>query len=227
MATEIQDVLKINMVLVSVDLLAEETDQAEFSVSVGTEVIPGGVLQIPVLAPGLPPSIGEPGRSLGLERDRIRLVLSASRSVIEKQFPEYEDLARLAEVIGLAVKSARLAGSGPTALGYNLELVYGQTSGLGAQRYLAERLFEERRLGNEGWEMVGSATRMVFEGAGVLWSVTLDQRANDPTGRKIFLALNLHIEESKLPTEEEILDSLTEIWRQAHDFVIRLDERVK
>ena len=223
MPTEIQDVLKANIVLAGVSLLTEPTEQDAFISAVGTEISLG--MGIVFTGPA-PATIPEPGRTLSLDRDRINLNLSPSRSIIERNYPRCDDLDRLAEVAGYAFAHTDLKGKAPSAFGCNIELVYRQTSGVSANHYLAERPFTDKRIGNEGWELLGGTGRLLFEGDGALWTLALEPRANDPTQSRVFLSLNLHKSEQRLPSQDEVLISLQEIWRQAHHFVTRLDESV-
>lgn len=223
MSTSIEDVLKINMVLVGVELLADQAAQNQFTRSVGTEATLGTIIQGSVPTTLLPPDLTT-GRSIALERDRITIGLAPDRALIERQFPQYDSLRRLSEVIDLALQSTRGIESRPRAFGYNIELVYTQTSGLDAQRYLAGRLFPGKRLGNPGWDLVGGAAKLLFLDNASQWTVSLDRRVNDPTGKNVFLGLNLHKEESYIPDVSEVLDGLQDIWKQAHEFVMHLDE---
>ena len=53
----------------------------------------------------------------------------------------------------------------------------------------------------------------------------LEPRFNEQDTTKIFLSINLHRNEQRLPDKNEIRDSLCETWDQVHEFAIRLDKK--
>ena len=220
MATTVQDVLNVNLVLVGVGLLNKPEEFNEFRDAVATDVVVAGS----GLVIGIPTNTAETGRTLTLNRDRIALDISPSRSVIRRDYPLYGDLDRLAEVIGHAITKTDIKSQEPQAFGYNIELVYDQDSGIPALQYLAKRLFAANLPGNEGWELIGGTSRLLFEGGEARWSVTVDSRFNDEAATKIFLSLNMHRAETRLPRLDEVRASLQEVWTQAHNFAIQLDE---
>lgn len=221
MVAEVQDVVKTNLVLVGVGLLSELEDFKSFSDAVGTDVVVSGggiILEMPT-------SIPEPGRTLSLNRDRIVLDLAVSRSVISREYPAYHDLGRLAEVAGYAI--TRTSSKKPLrAFGYNIELVYNQTSEGSALEYLGKGLFSPDLQGNVGWKLLGGAGRLIFEENGARWLATIEPRFNDDSSSRVFLSLNLHRSDPGYPEESEIEASLQQVWDQAHSFVELLDARV-
>ena len=221
MAVEVQDVLKANIVLLGVELLTsgpEELDAFRDAVDTEVGIAPNLVLGGPL------PNIEASG-TLTLNRDRIVVEISPSRSTIAREYPSFEDLGRLAEVAGYAIAETDLGDRRPRAFGYNIELVYDQDSGLPAVRYLADRLFAAEISSNEGWQLIGGAGRLVFEDEnGKPRNITIEPRFDDRAPTKISMILNVHENEQRLPAEDEIKNSLEETWRQAHEFVNRLDE---
>ena len=226
MPVELQDILKANLVLAGISLLNDEDERNSFSEAIAsetsTEILVPATPPFPL--PGGPPTLPEPGMVLSLHRDRIRIASFPSRTLIEKEYPTLDELTRLAEVADLAIAKTHLMGRVPRAFGYNVELVYGPEPNLSSSAYIAGRLYGDREFGNEGWALVGGSGRLIFTGAGAAWTVAVEPRANDPTGKRVFLSLNLHREEQRIPGSEEILGSLQEVWNQAHAFAIRLDE---
>ena len=215
-----QEVLKTNIVLVGIGLLNEPTQLNAFIESVATDVVVAGA----GLSIDIPSNVAEAARTLTLNRDRIALDLSPSRSIIGRDYPSFYGLDRLAEVVGHALAHTDLEGRVPRAFGYNIELVYSPNSEIPIPRYLADRLLTKNDLGKEGWELVGGTSKLVFEGDGARWTFAVEPRFNDEAAKRIFLSLNLHRDEQRLPNESEIKDSLGELWTQAHSFATRLDE---
>ena len=219
MAVDVQDVLKANIVLLGVGLLTKSEELDAFRDAVDTEVEIG-----PNLFLGGPLPNIEASGMVTLNRDRILVHVFPSRSTIAREYPSFEDLGRLAEVAGYAIAKTDLEDRRPQAFGYNIELVYDQDSGLPAVRYLADRLFAAEISGNEGWQLIGGAGRLVFDEDGKPRSITIEPRFDDRAATKISMSLNVHENEQRLPDEGEIKDALEETWRQAHEFVNRLDE---
>ena len=222
MPTEVQDVLKANVVLVGLGLLNNPVEVKAFSDAVGTDVVTLGT----GLVVGLPPTAPEPGRRLSLHRDRILLDITPNRTVVEREYPASNDLIRLTEVIELAVCHTELAERLPTAFGYNVELVYNQTSGVSSLCYLGRKLFGKSELGTTDWVLAGGAGTLVFDAPDARWTVRVEPRFNDAETTRTFLTLNLHKAEQRLPSSEEIRQSFEYVWRAAHDFVERLDGSV-
>ena len=223
MPATVQDVLKINIVLVGLRLLNSPSETKAFSDAVNTEVVTSGVgisIGMQMLSP-------EAGRTLALQRDRISLELMPVRTAIERAFASGpNDLDRLTEVIALALKHTQLAGNVPAAFGYNIELVYDQTTGLSALDYLGARLFGEGAPHVPGWSLVGGAGRYVFNSEAGRWSLQVEPRFNDEESTRVFLSLNLHKAENRLPDIAEVRAIFGEVWDKAHTFVSRLDEKI-
>lgn len=218
---ETAEVLKINLVLVGVDLLNGGEDAIKFRRAVGTDVVVaegGPILGVPVSIPAL-------GRTFALNKDRITLSLSPPRSVIERDYPDYDDLERLADVAYIAITTSAIPGEiQPQALGYNIELVYEPDVNEPASEYLAERLFASKVPGaNEQWKLVGGSGKLRFEGEGKVWRVAIEPRFNDENDPRVFFTMNMHISEMRFPSRNEIRESFQEIWGQAHDFTSGLD----
>ena len=217
------------MVLVGVVLLSEQHQRDRFADLIDTEIstemlVGSSVPPRPTI--GSPVNVGETGLKLDLDRDRIQLVSVPSRSSIERQFPTFGDLERLADVAGYAIDLTDLQGQTPVAFGFNIELVYRQTEEKPAERYIAERLFFHQRLGIEEWTLVGGGGKLSFEGNDARWNFTVEPRANDPSGQRVYLSLNLHRDRQQVPDREEILVSLQEIWNRSQEFAIQLDKSV-
>lgn len=219
MAVTVQDVVKANLVMVGVRLLGTPEDFEGFKRSVDTDVQIAGAGLIADVSAGMT----EPGYTFALNRDRITLELSRSRSTISRDYPSREDLRRLAEVAWQAIYNSSLTGEQPQAFGFNLEMIFDQDSDVPAFGYLSSRLFNVESLGNEGWQFVGGAGRLIFDDGGQHWTISLEPRFNDNSETRVFLSANLHVGEQPLPDEVGIRESLEKVWDNIHEFVRRLD----
>lgn len=110
------------------------------------------------------------------------------------------------------------------ALGYNVHLVYQQDSGLSAAEYLSMRIFKGNLPGNEKWTLKGGSAKMAFGNGDRDLNVTIEPRLHDPGTAKVYLGLNLHSTEQRLPDKNEVQYSLEEAWDEAEQFIRHLDE---
>ena len=216
MSAEIRDVLTINVVLAGIDLLNTQELLESFSRSIDSEVISEGL----ALVAGTPSGRG---RLLTLKKDRIALSLSSERSAVTREYPTRDGLDRLAEIAGKAIEHTDNSNQTVSAYGFNIELAYDQDSGQSASAYLADRLFGNF-LRNDGWDLTGGSAMLRFSnGPGKLWIATIEPRFRDVLTERVFLILNLHREEDRFPTTEEIRVSLEETWDEAQTLVQLLD----
>ena len=226
MTIEFQDVLKANLVLVGVVLLGEQEQRDKFAEKVNTEITvemfaSGPVPSLPTV--GSPAGMAETGLMLNLHKDRIQLISTPVRASIERQYPTFEDLDRLAQVASYAIDISNLEGQEPRAFGFNIDLVYRQSREKLSEKYIAERLFSRATFGFEEWDIVGGGGKISFESNNARWNFTVEPRANDSTGERVYLSLNLHKDKQETPDQEEILRSLQEVWHRSREFATHLD----
>ena len=221
MAVTTPEVVKASIVLAGLRLLNAPEEFEAFRGVIATDVQISGA----GLATNIQSGITEPQVALTLNRDRITLELSPSRSAINRDYPLREDLPRLAEVAGQAISNTSEEEQELRAFGFNIELVFDQDSDIPAFGYLSRRLFDVDGLGSEGWQFIGGAGKLIFNDGGRRWTIGLEPRFGDETESRVFLSINLHKAGQTLPVEDEIRDSLEEVWDKVHDFVQRLDER--
>ena len=216
-----QTVLKINIVLVGLHLLRNPDEVNAFANSADTEVVTSAL----GLTIGLPPVSPELGQRIELPRDRISIDLTPVRTTIEREYPSCpSDLEHLAKTAGLAIASTESLDTPPTAFGYNIEAVYNQTSGRSAFSYLGDKLFASGGPALTGWELVGGSGRFIFNSDEGRWSIRVEPRFNDEENSRVFLNMNLHKTESRLPDVDDMMASFVHIWRQAESFARHLDE---
>ncbi len=212
--------MKTNVVLVGARLLDTPDARAKFDAKVGAEVSESGIG-----IPGIPIDIlsGPSGvglaQKLALERDRITLELTPDRTVINRDYPSKGDLAQLAEIVALAIKSSNAYSVDLCAIGFNAEVVYEQSSGSTAFRFLAERVFAPSLFQNAGYELRGGAAKLHLTKGTNTWNISIEPRFNKPESTNIFASFNLHINTTQLPDIEQTKASLEEVWVQAYSIM--------
>ena len=220
MPATLRDVVSANLVLVGVGLLNEPDEVERFRNELDTD------LRLEVgLVTNIPSGLTEPSRTLTLSRERIAISLSSSRSTIAREYPDRSDLARLAQIAALAINSTSRADQPIQAFGYNVEMVFDQSSLHPAIRYIGERLFGQQSFGKAGWGLSGGTGQLIFSGDDGQWTITIRPQPGDVATTRVLLALNLHKDEQRLPGASEIKDSLEKAWNEAVSFMNRLDER--
>lgn len=217
MAATLHDVVSANLVLVGVGLLNDPAKVEQFRSALDSD------MRIEVgLATNVQSGAAEPSLTLTLNRERVVLTLSSARSTIAKEYPSIEDFARLAEITQQAIRFTGDANT-PRAFGYNIEMVFDQDTGQPASRYIAERLFDYGHLGKNGWELSGGRGQLIFRDDDGQWTITVEPRFGDEATSRLFLSLNLHKDEQRMPLGEEIKVALEQILQESQDFLNRLD----
>ena len=164
------------------------------------------------------------GRRVSLDRERIYLDLTPSRSRIRQEYPDEERFSDLAELVSRTFElSEQLAESvGPH--GFNVELSYEQDSERSAFSYIGQRVFSG--LGKiNGWEIIGGMGAAVRFGddRGVIRNVQIEPRFRNESFQRVFLHLNLHVNGNRVPTAEEIASGFTLAFQDAREFISLLD----
>lgn len=230
MDIKIEDVLKINFVLVGIQLLNTEEQRAGFASKVGTEVseVPSAGIRINFTPPGIPQTSLQPesGQTLMLNRDRIVLDLTPGRSIITREYPNKVELARLCQVAGIAMALSDLNGQELRAYGFNIEVIYELTSGEDASQFMANCIFAPSLFHEAGFQVVGGSPRLNLLREGQIWNVNIEPRFGDPSANKVFASLNLHKDDGSMPDDSIVAASLDELWNQAHSIMESLREGV-
>jgi len=208
-------ILKINLVLVGLRLLDTRQEAFTFSRAATSEVME--------TAPRVAGGPSAYNRRLELQMERIAIDLGPDYTTIECEYPARGNLDRLVEIIRLAVHHTDRKGIEPTALGYNIDLYYDQYSGQPALCYLGSRLFNKNNLDVPETELIGGSGRLVFKSAAEQWTFSIEPRFNDSETSRVFLGVNLHKVENRLPGPTEIKTSFEKIWEQALKFSQRLN----
>lgn len=214
MTVKIQDVLKADIVLLGVGLLRTQQGLDTFLKSVGKEAV------IEPLNPGTQPA----GIRIAFNRERISVMLSPGRSIIAKDYPELSELDQLADIAIAAIDHTHDSDERLVAVGFNVEVVYDQDSGMTASAYISERLLSDHAFKSDGWQLTVGANRTSVEPNGLSINQSVAPRFNDVTSTKVFTSLNLHAETNMMPSHPEIVASLRHAWNSIHEFPVRFDE---
>ena len=226
MATTVYDIVKANLVLLGVGLLNTPEEAERFENDLDAD------LQVELGIIGMGGGMPEPSRKIILNRERIILTVSPSRTSIDKEYPSREsplaDFDELAKVAHCAISNTASEGRDSlAAFGYNVEMVFDQDSGQPALQYLGNRLFGNRSFGKEGQKLVGGTGQLILsDEGGQRWTITVRPRSGDEKEPRITVGLNLHFSEQRPPDAEEIKTSLKEVWLGAKNFMERLDQQV-
>ena len=218
MDIELDDVLKVNVVFLGIHLLRNSDDRERFKRSAGTEVVEGALdvrLAIGISPVGLPsPTTERPLPSLVLNRDRITVNSTPERSEVSKDFPsKIGDLGRLTEITNQAIEFSDLRGQRLQAYGFNLEAVC--SLAVSAGEFLSQNILNPRPFTDLGYQLIGGTSNLQVMKGPHLWNLRFEPRFGDYTQKKIFIAVNLHKDSQVIPTEQNIRQSLFEIWTQA------------
>ena len=220
MGVRLHHALSTNLVLVGIDLLTQQEETEQFAKLADLELKIDRSRTINVSS-----GQTEQSRKFTSELDRIVLETSASRATIARQYPVRADLARFSQVIGAAIACTDLQNAAPRAFGYNIEMTFDQDSRTSALAYLGTHLFGDLSLGNPDWNFVGATARAVFADRSGQWTISAEPRFGDSAQERVFLNLNLHKAEQRVPDEHEIEESLNLIWDECSAFMDRLDAR--
>lgn len=223
MAIIVQDVLKANLVLAGVRLLSSPKEQRSFDQQAGTEVLKASA-SIPIDIPLLTgPQELELAQKLRLDRDRIEIEVVGNQTFIGMEYPSNETLGRLAEVAVLAIRSSSIADHNLSAVGFNLEMVCTQDSGLSAYEFLTNRVFAPNLFQAAGYQIRGGAAKLLLTRGEEIWNITLEPRFNNPEENRLFASFNLHQNTNRMPKPDTIKPTLESVWDQAHLIMSQFD----
>ena len=215
MSFRIHDVLNVGVVILGADLVFEPDAVEALKAAIGTDIR---------VATAQPPGDLE-STTLVLDRERVEVTTRGSRSTILRWYPEEKDLPKSAEVAALVLAVSGQDVEPIEAVGYNLEIVFEQFSGHPASRYIGERLFDYQSLGDETWPLMGGVGRITFGDPHVNRTFTVEARFGDEQTTRVFVSANLHVAGNRIPTVDQIKQSLDTIWRDTFNLMEQLDQK--
>ncbi len=220
MAVNVQEVLVVDAVLVGLALLRDESEIAACGEMMEEEIF-GDRL---VLAQQHRPSATVEGQLLRLHRNRLAVETSPARTRVLREYPTgIDDVGLVSRLTEQAIAATDLQGESPAAVGFNIQIVYDQDSGVPATQYLGSRLFHPVENLLEDWIQVGGFGKLIFQASDRQWTLNLQPRMHAPNTTKVFLDVNLQLSEAQLPTKKELDSSLKELWTQAHSLIQTID----
>ena len=222
MAVAVQDILSIDAVFIDLELLRNDQEIAACGAALGSEIITeGGML---VLGPSRGGAVQ--GRRLQMPRDRMLVETSVHRTRAARQYPAHiGDVASVVRLVRHAIASTDMQGAVPSSFGFNMELVYDQDSGQDALSYLGRRLFVRASDLHETWGHADGFGKLLVREGTWQWTITLEPRLQARDTTKVFLGVNLHVPEARMPDGGEMEMLLRELWNRAHGLIENLDGR--
>ena len=222
MTIQITDILEVNLTLVGISLLNSPEGVTEFRRAVRVELSQVSMgIPLPVEIP-FPEGLPIPRQRFDLERDRISVGVSDDRSTISRKYPTRKDLERLTEVASLAIDNTLLEDQHLRAYGFNLDLIGKLNEDLTVGALVGKHVFGPNLGRILGGDVVGGLARIAFNAGGEIWNLRIEPRANDESGSMLFIGLNLHRAEGRIPTSAGIRKSLEETWDKSVEIVQRL-----
>ena len=221
MAAEVDDVLKVNLVLVGTMLLRTQEQRDAFQQKIGTEIMSSGVLI---------EKVGNAqeftGHVLQIPKDRISLECSDFRTAINRDYPRFDEIDRFADVIDYAISCSADNMKPITAFGFNTSLTFDNDSNIPAIRYIADRFFSSRLPSDDDSHLVGGFGKLIFRSNEYQSTFTVEPRRGDTTTTKVFLDINRHFDHGHCPRGEELVQNLESLWTDAHALVNRIEANV-
>ena len=220
MTVRVRDVLLSDVIYAGVALLGDPAEVARCGAEFGSEIVQEGTF-LAVPSPGVLPA---QGLSLRIPRERMLIETSVVRTRFVKEYPA--DVDEALSVVRLAQLAIPTEGDFPvpSAIGFNLNLVYEQDSGESATHYLATRLFNFRRVLPEPWTLFGGFGKLIFEHDASRWTIGIEPRFQDENTPLVFLDMNVHVPVEGYPSNAETTERLRNVWARAHALIEMIDD---
>ena len=220
MTVRVRDVLLADVVFAGVDLLGDPAEAERCGAEFGSEIVQNGTF----LAAPSPGALPAQGLSLRIPREQMTIETSVMRTRFVKEYPA--DIDDALSVVRLAQLAIPTEGDFPvpSAIGFNLNLVYEQDSGESAAHYLATRLFNFRRVLPEPWTLFGGFGNLIFVRDASKWTINIEPRFKDENTPLVFLDMNVHFSAQRYPTNAETTEWLRNVWTRAHALIETIDD---
>ena len=207
MATSLREIINFSLVILNLELLTSDDAVRAFRNAIDADIRYGGGVAIDAAT-----GQTEQARMLHLDRDRINLNLSPSRSSVTREFPAVSNLKADAERFAHIVNSAVTVGNVPDGgwhdFGYNAEMVFDQDQSSTAVEFIGERLFKSENIESPGRRFFGGACRLIILDELGQWTYNLEPRFNDLQTPRIFANVNLHSAQRPLPLGTQVTDAI-------------------
>ena len=221
MAANLREIINFSLVIINLELLTSDDALRGFQNAVDADIRHGGGVSIDAAT-----GQTQQARILNLDRDRIVLQLSPTRSSITREFPAVNNLEaearRFAQVVDNALTAGHSLNGARHDFGYNAEIVFDQDYSPTAFEFLGERLLRGERVAPPNGRFVGGACRMIFVDELGQWTYNLEPRFNDPQTSRVFINVNLHNSERPLQHGEQVADAIVQMVAGVEDLMNRL-----
>lgn len=225
MAIEVDDVLRVSLVLAGTRLLEQQHQRERFIRQVGVDVqfdvLPDPMLPLPVQMPGTRPSNAD--YEMRLLKERVSVRVTQGNTIFEQEYPTEDDLSRLAEVAQMGIQSSNALGTTIAAYGCNFEMVFSQDSPKNSSEYLAHKLLSPKWQQYGVFPLAGGHGQVVFQSDKITLTFRVEPRVSDPTNHRIFIRLNQHSDQQLMPNGEVICKALELGWSNTIYFAKTLD----
>ena len=219
MSIALEDVLDVNFVVAGVRMLQELDHRERFAQRVGADV-DTDLISDPVMPlPGLTPSIITPSTEFQLSLQKERIVVSVtSNTTVRRRYSDYNGLERLAKVAHLAIECSEMPFAPVQAYGCNVTAVYSQDESDSSSDFVATKLFPGKLAQLGDTPIRGGSGQVIYQEGERTWAFRVEPRANDVSGRRIYMNLNLHVDKQLMPSEDAIWKNLQLAWRSTELF---------
>ena len=163
--------------------------------------------------------------SLDIHNERISVVRSPNgHTMIKRDFPDLpDDLDRLAQVAQLVFANTETTSESHT-FGFNVEAACTQSLEEHSSDYLSEHFFDLRKLADDGMRDFGASSwELEFSEDDRTWRMNVRSLQNVLRRPNLFVTLNSHHAEQRLPDRETIAARLGETWEGIPEFVSKLE----
>lgn len=211
MSIKVQDILNINVVFNGIELLNTPASLKKFETFVDSEIVINEGTDVSINPHG---SVSLKARTITIQKDRVFVDCSQARSIAQRDYPSSPgDLARLADIVSHAYSCTEHTKT-PANFGLNLDMVCNQNSGRSASGYIAHNILSHSLLENK--RIIGGSGAFTFlDEQQKQWAIRIEPRFKDLKTTKVFISLNLHFNEPRIPNNNEIRTFLDQIWDRA------------
>lgn len=211
MSIKVQDFLNVNVVFNSIELLNTHASLKKFETFVDSEIVISEGTDVSINPHG---PVSLKARTITIQKDRIFVDCSQVRSIAQRDYPSSPgDLARLADIVNYAFSCTEHTKT-PANFGINIDMVCNQDSGHSASGYIAHNILSHSLLENKSI-ISGSGTFTFLDEQQKQWAIRIEPRFKDLNTTKVFLSLNLHFNEPRIPNNNELRTFLDQIWTRA------------
>ena len=164
------------------------------------------------------------GRRISLDRERIYLDLTATRSRVRQEYPTEGAFPDLAELVSRTIDLTDTSADSVGPHGYNVEMSYEQDPKTSAFSYIGQRVFAGLD-SIEDWNLVGGMGAAIrYEDIhGVIRNVQIEPRFRNESFPRVYLHLNVHVNSNGVPTTDDVASGFSNALVDAKKFIHLLD----